>query len=225
MREAFQNDLQVLRDGLIEMNQLVAVAVEDATKALFTGDLALAEKVIAADHMIDERQAELDEHAVDILARQSPVATDLRTVVAALRMSASLERMGDLGEHIALVLRRRHPNAVIPEDVRPTLELLAELTVNAIKDSGRVLETYDLAAAAVVEERDRRIDQTMSEVYAALSREEAPYSVIESVDLALLARFYERLGDHAVSVVRRVAFLVTGDALDPHTAQTDVTEF
>lgn len=224
MREAFQNELQVLRDGLIEMNELVAVAVEDATKALLTGDLALAEKVIAADHMIDQRQVELDERAVDILARQSPVATDLRTVVAALRMSSSLERMGDLGEHIALILRRRHPTEVLPADARPLIETLSELTINAIKDTGHVLETYDLAAAAVVEERDRRINDAMSEVYALLSREDADYTVIESVDLALLARFYERLGDHAVSVVRRVTFLVTGDTLDPHTPQTDVID-
>lgn len=224
MRKAFQNDLRVLADGLIEMNQLVAVAVEDASKALLTGDLALAEKVIAADHVIDERQAELDERAVDILARQSPVATDLRTVVASLRMSATLERMGDLGEHIALVLRRRHPNAVLPEDVRPVIEKLSDLVVNAIKDAGKVLESHDLAAAAVVEERDSRIDEAMSEVFAALSRDDAPYSVIQSVDLALLARFYERLGDHAVSVVRRVSFLVTGDTLDPHTPVTDVSE-
>lgn len=224
MRKAFQNDLRVLADGLIEMNQLVAVAVEDASKALLTGDLALAEKVIAADHVIDERQAELDERAVDILARQSPVATDLRTVVASLRMSATLERMGDLGEHIALVLRRRHPNAVLPEDVRPVIEKLSDLVVNAIQDAGKVLESHDLAAAAVVEERDSRIDEAMSEVFAALSRDDAPYSVIQSVDLALLARFYERLGDHAVSIVRRVSFLVTGDTLDPHTPATDVSE-
>ncbi|MDO5645289.1 MAG: phosphate signaling complex protein PhoU [Dermabacter sp.] len=225
MREAFQSDLQELRDGLIEMNVLVATAVEDASRALFTGDLALAERVIAADQAIDERQQELDERAVDILARQSPVATDLRTVVAALRMSASLERMGDLGEHIALVLRRRHPNPVIPAHLRPTLERLAELTVNAIRDAGEVLRTRDLALAAVVEERDRRIDELMGEVYAALGQDDADYTVKEAVDLTLLARFYERLGDHAVSLVRRVGFLVTGDSLDPHSARTDVEEF
>lgn len=225
MREAFQNDLKVLRDGLIEMNSLVATAVEEASKALFTGDLALAEKVIASDQRIDEFQVKLDEKAVDILARQSPVATDLRAVVASLRMSASIERMGDLGEHIALVLRRRHPAEVLPEDIKPVMERLAELTVNAIRDAGTVLESYDLASAAVVEERDQRIDETMTEVYNALSREGATYSVKESMDLALLARFYERLGDHAVSVVRRVVFLVTGDSLDPHHPATDVQEF
>ena len=101
----------------------------------------------------------------------------------------------------------------------------AALTVNAIRDAGEVLESYDLAAAAVVEERDRSIDDLMSQVYAALSREGAHYTPIEAVDLALLARFYERLGDHAVSLVRRVAFLVTGDQLDPHSYRTDVEEF
>ncbi|WP_250258068.1 phosphate signaling complex protein PhoU [Dermabacter sp. Marseille-Q3180] len=225
MRAAFQNELQVLREGLMEMNSLVATALEDASKALLTGDLALAEQVIVRDQEIDDLQAELDEKSVDVLATQSPVATDLRTVVATLRMSASLERMGDLAAHIALVLRRRHPNEVIPADLKSAIETLADLSLNAVKDAGKVLDTYDVALAAVVEERDNNLDRAMDEVYAALSADDAPYSVKESVDLALLARFYERLGDHAVSVARRVVFLVTGDALDSHTPHTDVTEF
>ncbi len=225
MRAAFQNELQVLRDGLMEMNSLVATALEGASKALLTGDLALAEQVIVRDQEIDDLQAELDEKSVDILATQSPVATDLRTVVATLRMSASIERMGDLATHIALVLRRRHPNEVIPADLRSAIETLADLSLNAVKDAGKVLETYDVALAAVVEERDNNLDRAMDDVYAALSAPDASYSVKESVDLALLARFYERLGDHAVSVARRVVFLVTGDSLDSHSPHTDVTEF
>ena len=225
MRAAFQNELQVLRDGLMEMNSLVATALEDASKALLTGDLALAEKVIVRDQEIDDLQAELDEKAIDVLATQSPVATDLRTVVATLRMSASLERMGDLASHIALVLRRRHPNEVIPADLKPTVETLADLSLNAVHDAGKVLESYDIALAAVIEERDNNVDRAMDEVYAALSADDASYSVKESVDLALLARFYERLGDHAVSIARRVVFLVTGDSLDSHNPHTDVDEF
>src|SRR5690625_4462245 len=108
MREAYQSDLRYLVDDLVDMASMVRTALEDATTALLESDLGLAERVIAADPHIDERQVDLDSKIVELLARQSPVATDLRLMVAALRMSSSLERMGDLSAHIALTARRSH---------------------------------------------------------------------------------------------------------------------
>lgn len=117
MREAFHSDLETIRGNLIEMCTQVETAVRDATTALLDGDLATAWRVIAADVHLDELQVDIDEMAVDLLARQSPVATDLRVLVSALRMSSSLERAGDLAEHVALIVRRRHPD---PSSRRPT---------------------------------------------------------------------------------------------------------
>ena len=119
MREAYQSDLRHLVDDLVDMASMVGSALEDATAALLEGDLGLAERVIAADPHIDERQIDLDSKTVELLARQSPVATDLRLLVASLRMSSSLERMGDLCAHVALVARRSHPELAVPSSTVP----------------------------------------------------------------------------------------------------------
>lgn len=222
MREAFHSDLETIRGNLIEMCTQVETAVRDATTALLDGDLAIAERVIAADVHLDELQVDIDEMAVDLLARQSPVATDLRVLVSALRMSSSLERAGDLAEHVALIVRRRHPDPVLPEVDRADFERMGELTVAAIHDAAAVIAERDLELAAQVEKRDAEIDDLMQSVYGRLASQGESYSAAQITDLTLLGRFYERMGDHAVSLVRRVGFLVTGSTLDPRSVATDV---
>ncbi|UYG18147.1 phosphate signaling complex protein PhoU [Brachybacterium huguangmaarense] len=224
MREAFHSDLQTIGAHLTRMCTLVESAVADASAALLEVDLSLAERVIAADVHIDELQVDIDERAVDLLARQSPVATDLRVLVSALRMSATLERMGDLGEHIALIARRRHPEPALPEADREDFRRMAELTVAGIRDAQRVIEERDLALAAEVEKRDAEIDDLMQRIYARLDRDGSAYTTAQVTDLTLLGRFYERLGDHAVSLVRRIGFLVTGTTVDPRSSATDVDD-
>lgn len=221
MREAFHSDLKVIDEDLLEMSRLVEVALRDASTALLDRDLALAERVIAADAHIDEIQVEVDELVVDLLARQSPVATDLRLLVAALRMSSTLERMGDLSEHVALVARRRYPESALPEHDRADFEKMAQLAVAAIHDTQAVMQNRDLALAAVVENRDSEIDDLMQQIYARVAKDEHEYTTAQIIDVTLLGRFYERLGDHAVSLVRRIGFLVTGSTVDPRSAATD----
>ncbi|MFC0676049.1 phosphate signaling complex protein PhoU [Brachybacterium hainanense] len=223
MREAYQSDLKHLVEDLVHMASLVENAIRDSAVALSSGDLALAERVIAADITIDERQVDLDEKIVELLARQSPVATDLRLLVAALRMSSSLERMGDLAEHVALAARRRFPDLVVPEHHREALAKMAELAVQGTHDAGEVIRTRDLALAALVERRDDEMDALQTELYRAVTRDrELPTEQV--MDLILLGRYYERMGDHAVSLVRRVGFLVTGDSIDARSPITDVPE-
>lgn len=221
MREAFHSDLQVIDEDLLEMIRLVEVALRDASTALLDGDLGLAERVIAGDVHIDDLQVDVDELVVDLLARQSPVATDLRQLVAALRMSSTLERMGDLSEHIALVARRRHPDAAPPDADRADFEKMAQLAVAAIHDTQKVIQERDLALAAVVEERDSEIDALMHKIYARVAKDDHGYTTAQIIDVTLLGRFYERIGDHAVSLVRRIGFLVTGSTVDPRSAATD----
>lgn len=224
MREAFHSDLETIDGNLSEMCRRVETAVRDASTALLDSDLALAESVIAADAHLDQLQVRIDEMVVDLLARQSPVATDLRLLVSALRMSSSLERMGDLAEHVALVTRRRHPDPVLPEADRADVARMADLAVEAIRDARRVIADRDLELAAVVEKRDAEIDELMQRVYARVAHEGSAYSAAQIADLTLLGRFYERLGDHAVSLVRRVGFLVTGATVDPRSSATDVDD-
>ncbi|WP_193104790.1 phosphate signaling complex protein PhoU [Brachybacterium sp. FME24] len=224
MREAYQSDLRHIVDDLIDMVDLVGTALESATRSLLEGDLALAERVIAADPHLDERQLELDSKAVELLARQSPVATDLRLLVAALRMSSTLERMGDLCAHVALVARRSHPALAVPEQHREQVARMSALAHAALHEAGQVIAERDLALAAQVETEDDEIDALMLEVSREMSRGDA-YTNAQIVDLTLLIRFYERLGDHAVSLVRRVGFLVTGDSADTLHESVDVSEF
>ncbi|GAA1314809.1 phosphate signaling complex protein PhoU [Brachybacterium tyrofermentans] len=224
MREAYQSDLRHIVDDLLDMADLVGTALEAATTSLLEGDLGLAERVIAADTHIDERQVELDTKAVELLARQAPVAGDLRLLVAALRMSSSLERMGDLCAHVALVARRTHPELAVPARHREQIARMSELGGAALREAAQVIADRDLALAAQVEKDDEELDDLMLEVSREISRGEG-YTNGQVVDLTLLIRFYERIGDHAVSLVRRVGFLVTGDSLDTLNERVDVSEF
>lgn len=225
MREAFHSDLEAIQDDLVKMCTMVENAAREASTALLDGDLALAERVIAGDAHIDDIQTEIDTLAVDLLARQSPVATDLRLLVSAIRMSATIERAGDLAEHVALVVRRRHPEPVLPADDREDFLRLGQLVVESLRDAGVVVRERDLALAAQVQKRDQEIDALQERVYARIDDESRSLTHAQITDLTLLARFYERMGDHAVSVVRRIGFLVTGETVDPNPGSADVTVF
>lgn len=225
MREAYQSDLRHIVDDLLDMSEMVGTALEGATTALLEGDLALAERVITADPHLDARQVELDAKAVELLARQSPVATDLRLLVATLRMSSSLERMGDLAAHVALIARRSHPELAVPEQHRAQIARMSELGLTALKAASEVIENRDLALAAQVEKQDDELDELMLAISREISHsDEHTYTHGQVIDLTLLIRFYERLGDHAVSLVRRIGFLVTGDSLDTLSEGVDVQE-
>lgn len=223
MREAYQSDLRHLVDDLLDMADMVATALEDATRALLEGDLGLAERVIAADPHIDQRQLDLDSKVVELLARQNPVATDLRLLVASLRMSSSLERMGDLCAHVALVARRTHPDLAVPEQHRAQIREMADLGLAALRDAGTVIADRDLALAAQVEKNDEAIDALLQDIAREMASSEG-YTNAQVADMTLLIRFYERIGDHAVSLVRRIGFLVTGDALDTRSSAVEVGE-
>ena len=129
VREVFQQELREVQDRLVEIATLVAASIENATQAFNESNIALAETVIADDDKIDELTVELDELAITILARQQPVARDLRIVVSALRISSSLERMGDMAEHIAQLARYRFPDKVVPKSLRPTFAQMGALDV------------------------------------------------------------------------------------------------
>ena len=127
LRSAFQDELDGVTSTLVELSTIVSVAIDKATHALLTADLAEAEQVIAADDRVDNLQHELDARIIDIIARQQPVASDLRALVTALRMSADLERMGDMAHHIAKITRLRHPNGAVPSELLLTIEEMGKV--------------------------------------------------------------------------------------------------
>jgi phosphate transport system protein len=210
IRSVFQDELDGVSQTLFELSVMVSDSMAKATRALLSKNLSLAEEVISYDEKIDTVQHDLDARIIDIIARQQPVASDLRALVTALRMSADLERMGDLADHVAKVVRLRHPATAVPDQL---LELIESMGVTAEKiaaKTGVVISTRDTALAAQVEKDDDEMDLLHRQLISALIAPTWQHGVETAIDLTLLGRYYERYADHAVSVARRVIFLVTG---------------
>ncbi|MDA3644931.1 phosphate signaling complex protein PhoU [Saccharopolyspora indica] len=210
MREVYQEQLGELAEELASMSTKVGTAMERATKALLEADLELAEQVIEDDAQIDEARARAEEHAFGLLALQAPVAGDLRTVISTIHTAEDLERMGDLALHVAKTARRRHPNAVLPADVQPYFAEMGRVAVKLAGRAGSVIQSQDVEAARGLEEDDDEMDDLHRHLFTVMMSPDWSHGVAAAVDVTLLGRFYERFADHAVSVARRVVFIVTG---------------
>jgi len=200
-----------VQDRLVEISTLVATSIENATRAFNESNVSLAEAVIADDDQIDDAAAELDELAINILARQQPVARDLRIVVSALRISASLERMGDMSEHIAQLARYRFPDKVVPKSLRPTFAEMGALDVQIAKKLVELLKTEDLKIAEDIRNEDDKIDALHLSVFDKVLGETWKGAAVDTVDATLASRYHERFADHAVSIAKKVQYLATGD--------------
>lgn len=211
MREAFHDDLESINDTLVEMATLVGSAMSRATTALLTADLALAEEVIAEDDRVDSIQHELDAKTLSVIARQQPVAGDLRTLVTSLRMSADFERMGDFGHHVARVARMRYPSKAVPAELTETIQAMGDTATRIIDKVTSLLVSRDLTVALEVERDDDEMDRLHRSLFVILLDDSWPHGIETAIDMTLLGRYYERCADHAVSVARRVYFLVTGE--------------
>ena len=210
MREAYHVQLEQLADELAGMCSMVGDAMELATRALLEGDLGLAEQVIGDDTKVDEARSSSEEHAYALLALQAPVATDLRTVLAAIHAAESLERMGDLALHVAKAARRRHPQKVLPDQVAPYFSEMGRVAVSLARQAEQVIISKDVAQARALEDADDEMDDLHRHLFTVIMDREWPHGVAAAVDVTLLGRFYERFADHAVSVAKRMVFVVTG---------------
>ncbi|NHC24280.1 phosphate signaling complex protein PhoU [Nocardioides sp. IC4_145] len=211
MRDVFHEQLESVFSDLAGICGQVELAVGEATRALLTGDAELAEKVISGDAEIDRAREEVEEAAFLLLSLQAPVAGDLRTVVAALRMVSELERMGDLSVHVAKIARLRVPGIAVPDEVRPTIERMATVAEDMVERVAEIITRRDVAAAIALGRADEEMDQLRRRSFAELLADDWQHGVEAAVDIALLGRYYERIADHAVSVANRVVFVVTGD--------------
>jgi len=211
MRVQYHEQLDTIVDDLVALTNNVRRAVSGATAALLNADLQIAETVIANDKEIEESIEGIEERALLLLATQQPVATDLRQLIATLRMIADLDRMGDLSVHIAKVARRRMPDSAVPEKLRPTIVQMAAVADQMIDSASRIVANRDVVAAGRLEEEDDEMDQLRRLLFRTLLSDDWGHGVEPAIDLALLGRYYERIGDHAVSMARRVVYLVTGE--------------
>lgn len=185
-------------------------AMNAATQAMLAADLAAAQAVITGDDDLDDLTGRIERDCYQAVARQQPVARDLRAVVSAMQISSSLERMGDLADHVARLVCRRHPRMCVPEDVRP---VFAEMGVVADRMATRIaalLKTRDLDLATAVLEMDDHMDRLHHDLFVAVLDPSWPHGVEAAIDTTLMSRYYERYADHCVAIARRVIQLVTG---------------
>lgn len=217
MRDAYQEQLDDLASSLAGMCSRVAEAMEKATRSLLEVNLQLAEEVISGDLRIDEIRADAEEKAFALLLLQAPVATDLRIVVSGIHGAGDIERMGDLALHVAQTARRRHPGAVLPDEVVPYFAEMGRVGVTLAHKAGYAIRTRDLVVAAQLDSDDDAMDDLHRHMFTVLMDRNWTHGVGPAVDIALLARFYERYADHAVAVARRIVYVVTGQMPGPLT--------
>ena len=214
VREIFQSQLQEVQQRLVEIAEDTARIIERATKAFGTSDVVLADEAIALSELTSEKAAALDELAIRILAKQSPVARDLRVLVSALRISASLERMGALAGHIAAIARYRFPGAAVPATLKPTFDEMGNLDVSLAKQLVQLLKTTDADFAREIQAQDARVDELHRHVFDVVLGDDWKENAMFTVDVTLASRYHERFADHVVDISTKVSYLTTGEWVD-----------
>jgi phosphate transport system protein len=209
MRDAYHDELDAIVSDLVEMTNSVSNAMASASTALLDADLQLAQKVIDEDASIDLVYHQIEIRALDLLARQQPVASDLRTIVTSLRMVADIERAGDLALHVAKVARRRYPLSSVPPQMRSTILEMGQIAQMIMTKCGDVIRTQDVGLAHELEVDDDAMDLLHRRIFGQIL--DLNVGLEAAIDVTLVGRYYERFADHAVSVAKRVVYLVTGE--------------
>ena len=197
-------------EDLVRLTHLVGSAMRTATQALLDSDLHKAESVIDEDVEVDAITSDIEAQCLDLLARGGLTEPDLRVVIGALRMAASLERMGDLAEHVAKQARLRYPRSSIPTELQPIFTTMGELAEEIVTKTGLVIQTRDVSLTADIARHDTEVDRLHRELFTIVLSPSWTHGVEAAIDVTLLSRYYERYADHAVSVTRRVVTIVTG---------------
>ena len=218
MRESFQAELDRLADDLARMARLAARMMTNASDALHQADLALAELVITGDDEMDVLHDDVELRSVNLLALQAPVAADLRVVVSAMHAAADLGRMGDLAQHIAKIVRLKHPTVMVPSEVRPVFARMGLLAAELANAAADAIEQRDPLGGERLAAADDEVDALRRQVFHILFAESWAHGVEPAVDAALIGRYYERFADHAVAIARQVGYRVTGQLPVEHHA-------
>ena len=211
MRQVFQNELHEVQDRLVEISDSVATIMEKASGDFLGGDVAKADEAIALSETNEEKALALDELVIKILARQSPVARDLRILVSALRISASLERMGALAGHIASIARYHYPGSAVPASLRSTFEEMGALDIKLANKVTEVLRNTDVDQARAIQAEDERVDELHRHVFDVVLADDWKENAMFTVDVTLASRYFERFADHVVDISSKVSYLTTGE--------------
>lgn len=211
MRTHFNEALQTITDDLVSMAGTVRVSIADATRALLEADRALAEQVISRDASLDSLNDKIEDDCLWLAATQQPVAADLRHLLSGMRIAGSLERMGDLAEHVAKQARMRYPDASIPQELRGTFQQMGALCEAVAVNLEKVIRDRDVALADEIQRQDSELDDLHRQLFTIMLGSDWRHDAQQTIDVTLLSRFYERFGDHACSVARRVVHIATGE--------------
>ena len=210
MRNKFDQELELLNTELIEMGALIETAIDRAVAALFKKDEKLAESAIEFDLEVDRKEHEIETRCLQLLLRQQPVARDLRVISAALKMITDMERIGDQAGDIAEITLRLSEGV----DLRRVehISAMARATVQMVTGAIDAFVARDLKLAGEVVGRDDEVDAlfvTVRDDLIAIVRAGAE-DVGAAVDLLMIAKYFERIGDHAVNIAEWVIFSITG---------------
>ena len=219
MREVFQEQLHEVQDRLVEMAESVTSIITDASSAFINSDVALADRAIALAESNERKALTLDELVIRILARQSPVSRDLRILVSALRISASLERMGALAGHIAAIARYRFPGSAIPANLKSTFAEMGKLDIDLAHKITACLRSTDVDQARAIQAQDERVDQLHRHVFDVVLADSWKENAMFTVDVTLASRYHERFADHVVDISSKISYLTTGDWTDAESAE------
>lgn len=210
MREMYTQELAQLGNQMARMGQQVARAMRRASHALEQGDIALAEQTIDADERINEMANSVDDLCMDLLARQAPVAGDLRLIVTGLRMTQTLERMGDLARNIAAIARQAFPASTLPIEVQGCVEKMGAQGRRVGEQIAALLENPNTEAASQLQSDDDIMDDLHVELRRLVNNPDIELTRTQIIDLTLMGRYYERYGDHATKVGRHLIYLIEG---------------
>ena len=210
-RELFQKELLEVQERLVDLSESVTEIMEKATAAFLNADVKKADEAIALGEINEERALVIDELAIRILSKQSPVSRDLRVLVAALRISASLERMGALAGHIATIARYRYPESAVPETLRETFTEMGALDCALGKKLTQLLGNTDVDLARTIQTEDERVDELHRSVFELVLSPDWKENALHTVDVTLASRYHERFADHVVDISAKVAYLTTGE--------------
>lgn len=210
MRGTYREQLDNFAGDLVIMCDIVGEIMADGSTALLHGSLESAETALARSDRLAEVRTRCDGVAVELLARESPVATDLRQIISSIHIVDDLDRMGGLAMHIARTARRRHPERVLPAEVAEQFDTLVSLTRDMTGQVRDLLIVPDADIAVTLDQEDETIDALNDQLLTAMTQQDWPHTTRQAVDTALLLRFYERYGDHCVSVATSIVYLTTG---------------
>jgi phosphate transport system protein len=214
-RKSFQDALDELRIDVIRLAALTTEAIGAGTQAFLDADLTAAEQVIENDDDIDDLTHAIEDSCYQLLARQQPMATDLRTVIAVLRIVHELERSADLMVNVAKTTRRLYPHTLDPK-LRGIIQRMGEQAGTQTRVALDAFADSDPSAAFALADMDDTMDDLTKSLFRHILAGTGPGSddegnVLLAVQLALVGRHYERIADHAVTIGQRVGFMVTGE--------------